>query len=182
MKRQQMGRAVYLYILYIYVYIHCCLSITKGSPTKIIRFFDSISQTTNTSTDISPPPSKGGSHYGEEFELEAGSTENLYLIKATDNPWLLIGAFSEDSKGLGPGPGPKKWTFWRCDLWIFSSFFFFLKVEFFVCLEHSKKTWKRLGKHQGFQVCDFRWNAFRISLLSYCKHVFFLNHFFFSWG
>ena len=43
---------------------------------------------------------KGSSRYGEEYELEVGSTENLYLIKASDRPWLLIGAFSQDSKGL----------------------------------------------------------------------------------
>lgn len=102
MKRKQMGRAVHLLYMYTCICIYCCLSI-KGCK-KNHRIFDSISQTT-----------KGGSHYGEEFELEAGSTENLYLIKATDNPWLLIGAFSEDSKGLGPGPGAKKWTCLRCD-------------------------------------------------------------------
>lgn len=43
---------------------------------------------------------EGSSRYGEEFDLQAGSTENLYLIKASDRPWLLIGAFSQDSKGL----------------------------------------------------------------------------------
>eukprot|EP00913_Durusdinium_trenchii_P009188 g8637.t1 len=44
---------------------------------------------------------KGGNRYGEEFDLAEGSTENLYLIKASENPWVLIGAFSEDStRGL----------------------------------------------------------------------------------
>ena len=43
-----------------------------------------------------------GSRYGEEYDLGAGSTENLYLLKpeSSDKPWLLIGAFSRDSQNL----------------------------------------------------------------------------------
>ena len=46
-----------------------------------------------------------GSRYGEEYDLAVGSTENLYLIKAEskERPWLLIGAFSSDSRSLISG-------------------------------------------------------------------------------
>ncbi|CAJ1377897.1 unnamed protein product [Effrenium voratum] len=44
--------------------------------------------------------SKDRSRYGEEYDLKAGSTENLYLIKARERPWVLVGAF--ERQGLVP--------------------------------------------------------------------------------
>lgn len=38
--------------------------------------------------------------YGEEYDLKQGSTDNLYLIKPKDSPWVLVGALDQDSQSI----------------------------------------------------------------------------------
>mmetsp|Transcript_46340 Transcript_46340/g.107871 ORF Transcript_46340/g.107871 Transcript_46340/m.107871 type:complete len:802 (-) Transcript_46340:40-2445(-) len=48
--------------------------------------------------------------YGQEFDRQAGSTDNVYLLKPEGNPWTMIGAFEgqvvEDFFELLQRPGP----------------------------------------------------------------------------
>jgi len=54
------------------------------------------------------------SRYGEEFDLNAGSTDNVYLIKPKNDPWVMIGAFDdncfEEFFDLLKRPGPNRST------------------------------------------------------------------------
>jgi len=46
---------------------------------------------------VHPPDSQ---RYGEEFDQQVGSTDNAYLLKPENDPWVMLGAFTEDGRDL----------------------------------------------------------------------------------
>mmetsp|Transcript_59571 Transcript_59571/g.141750 ORF Transcript_59571/g.141750 Transcript_59571/m.141750 type:complete len:811 (-) Transcript_59571:138-2570(-) len=55
--------------------------------------------------------------YGQEYDRQAGSTDNVYLLKPEGNPWVMIGAFEgqlvQEFLALLERPGPNRETIVR---------------------------------------------------------------------
>ena len=153
MKRKQMGRAVHLYFIHICI-LHCCLSITKGSPPKKssdFKFHFSDNQHINKYQQNHQPKVARTMAKSSSWRPAAQRICISSRQLTTLGCWLVPSV--RIAKDWARARGPKNGHFWDVTCEIFQ--FFFLKVEFFVCLEHSKKTWKRLGKNQGFRCVIF---------------------------